>query len=211
MRLRNKFKVCSLQFAVCIKRFANRQLLIVNFTSPNLLFLLFCFSLASTSNFLSQDTLCVNKVQFIQLNGIIKKTTVFDKAGSEPLDSAKVLIFNENNRLVAEHTTTKKGTCKFKLPLNKKFTIAITKKGYVTKLIEVNTSTPPEKKIKYGFPFEVSIFEEVSGIDYSILTTPVAKIIFVPEENNFGYDNSKREIINSKLKKQYEENFQKQR
>ncbi|MBN8702724.1 MAG: hypothetical protein J0M08_06650 [Bacteroidetes bacterium] len=146
-------------------------------------------------------------MQYIELDGIVKKTKTFDKAGNENLDSSKICVYNESKKLVAVFYTNKKGKCKFRLPLNKKFTIEIGKKGFVSKLIEVNTKVPPERKIGYGFPFEISIFEELKELDTSILQKPIAKISFSMSQNQFAYDYMNTDYINNELRRQYKEYY----
>ena len=107
--------------------------------------------------------------------------------------------------LLGEFTTDKKGKVDFKVPINKDFFIEFSKPGYVSKIIQVNTHMPPERKLAFIFPFEVNIFKEVEGLDVSILKKPVAKVVYNLIEHQFDYDDGFTNQVNSKLKILYKE------
>lgn len=154
-----------------------------------------------------KDTLVKNKKQCLELKGIVKQTKRIDKIGESPLANAAIKVFDENKKIIAQYATNKKGQCDLKLPLDKKFILEFSKEGYVSKFLELDTKVPPEKKMIYSFPFDISIFKEIKDIDLSVLKKPIAKIHFIYEENNFGYDLSNTDEINTALKKMYQDYY----
>ena len=168
----------------------------------------FLFSNAHDRNIILEDTLVKNKHQYLELRGIVRKSARIDQNGNKFLDSATIKTYNEKKILVAVNYTDKKGKCKIKLPLNKGiYTVEISKPFCVSKIILVDTQLPPEKKIIYVIPFDLSIFEEVKGLDVSVLKDPVAKIIYNDVVSQFDYDIAYTNAVNAKLKTMYNEYY----
>jgi hypothetical protein len=147
--------------------------------------------------------------EYLKMNGIVKESREKDEGfeSTRLIDSAEISVYTHDNVLLATFITNKKGKCEFKLPLNKKFIIRVTKKGYVTKFIEVNSKVPHDKKKEYVFPFQVDIFEEIKGLDVSVLNNPVAKITYSTFEERFVYDVNYTNKINADLKKMYKDYY----
>jgi hypothetical protein len=157
------------------------------------------------------DSLVGDKLYYLELKGTIRYLKGENKDEAEILDSAIVKVYNERNVLVAEHITNRKGRCNFKLPLNRRFVVEVSKPGFVTKKIEVNTKVPPERKLAYIFPFSIDIFEEVPGLDVSALNKPIARISYLFTITQFDYDNVYTSKVNQELKKMYREYYQLQK
>ena len=169
---------------------------------------IFFLSHAKNNNYVFEDTLVKNKRQYLELRGIVRKSVRIDQNGEKFLDSAAIKTYNEKNILVSLNYTDKKGKCKIKLPLNKGiYTVEISKPGCVSKIILVDTQLPPEKKLIYVIPFDLSIFEEVKGLDVSVLKNPVAKIIYNETISQFDYDVSYTNEVNANLKKMYSDYY----
>lgn len=154
-----------------------------------------------------RDSLVGDKLYYLELRGTVRHLKGENKEESQVLDSAVIKVFNEKNVLVAEYLTGRKGRCNFKLPLNRKFIVQVSKRDFVSKMIEVNTKVPPEKKMAYIFPFTVDIFEEVPGLDLSVLKKPIARISYLFPVQQFDYDNVYTSKINMELKKMYKEYY----
>lgn len=165
-----------------------------------------CF--ASSPDTTIQDTLVGDKLYYLELKGTIKRLDEESRKGAEALDSAIIRIYNDKGVLVAEHMTSRKGRCNFKLPLNRKFIVEVSKQGFISKKIEVNTKVPPEKKLAYIFPFSLEIFEEIPGMDVSMLDKPIARISYLFTISQFDYDNLYTNKVNHELKMKYREYYQ---
>jgi len=145
------------------------------------------------------------KKEYLEMRGIVKQSKVSEKGNDELLDSAVIRIYSDQGPrvLLLELYTNKKGKCDFRLPLNQRFIIEFSKEGYVTKYIEVNSKIPKDKEAAYIFPFYVDIFEDIKGLDVSVLKKPIAKITYATNKSQFDYDYAYTNKINNDLKKLY--------
>ena len=138
---------------------------------------------------------------------------VRDSKGPYKADEKKTVkgviikIMNEKNYLVATYFTAKNGKCEFRLPLDKKFTLLISKTGYVTKIVEVSTIVPKEVNAAFVFPADIAIFQVVEGLNTSVLNKPVAKVQFNTIQKDFQYDIVYTNRVNGELKKMYKEYY----
>lgn len=154
------------------------------------------------------DTLTTN---YLELKGIINKSKGI-KECDEPLNGVLIKIYKDGKFLGAR-VSIRNGNVNFKLLLQSEYKLEVMKKGYVTKIIEVNTKINrmaiPEKKQKpyYEFPFSVDIFEEIDGLNVSVLKKPIAKIAYNYKTHSFEYDNTYTHKINSDLKKMYKDYY----
>ena len=139
---------------------------------------------------------------YLEMKGNVRESKGTIKDETLPLDSALVTIYMDNVPR-SEIMTNKKGKCAFKLPLDKVFKIEVSKKGYVTKYFEVSTKVPFDKKDIYSFAFDIDLFEDIKGLDVSVLKKPVAKVTFNQFLVQFAYDVSYTSKINAELKKMY--------
>jgi hypothetical protein len=158
-----------------------------------------------------QDSLVGDKLYYLELRGTIRHLIGENKDEAQALDSAVIKVFNEKNVLVAQFLTNRKGRCNFRLPLNRKFVVEISKQGFFAKKIEVNTKVPLEKKFAYIFTFSVDIFDEISGLDVAALKKPIARIEYLFPISQFDYDNVYTSKINTDLKKMYKEYYRLQK
>ena len=166
---------------------------------------------AITPDTTKKDTLVGDKLYYLELKGTIRHLKGENKDEAQLLDSAILKVYNDKGMLVGEHMTNRKGKSNFKLPLNRKFIVEVSKNGFVSKKIEVNTKVPPEKKLAYIFPFTLDIFEELPGMDVSVLQKPIARISYLFTISQFDYDNAYTNKINNDLKKMYKEYYQLQK
>lgn len=148
------------------------------------------------------------KDHYLEIKATVRQSKGEDKdAESKPLDSVLVTIFN-GDIPYSEVWTNKKGKSTFKLPLDKSLTIQVSKKGFVTKSISVNTKVPFEDRDAFNFSCDVDIFEEVNGLDVTILKSPIARITYSPSLGTFQYDISYTNKVNVELKKMYKKYYQ---
>jgi hypothetical protein len=145
------------------------------------------------------------KDYYLELKGYVRhlKGSENEKENDvKPLDSTLITIYN-GDVPYSELWTNKKGKCSFKLPLDKTFKIEITKQGFVTKHIMVNTKVPYDNRGTFTFNFDVDLFEVVKGLDVSVLNNPIAKVAYRVSEETFAYDVGYTSKINADLKKMY--------
>ena len=149
----------------------------------------------------------ISNKEYLELRGIVLQSKSSEKGEAKFLDSAYITIYDGTKKPLVTFVTSRKGKCDFKLPLNSKFTIEVTRKGFVTKLIDVNTKVPNEKRAAFIFPFSIDIFENVKGLDVSVLKKPIAKINYSFGTDHFNYDYAYTDRINNELKKMYKDYY----
>ena len=147
------------------------------------------------------DTVVKARDHYVEMRGNVRKPKMNEKEG-KMIDSALITIYS-GAIPYSELWTNKKGKCTFKLPLDKAFTIQVSKEGYVTKFFEVNTKVPPDKKAAFVFSFDIDIFEQVKNLDVSALQKPIAKVAYNLIMEEFAYDVNYTSRINFELKKLY--------
>ncbi len=81
------------------------------------------------------------------------------------------------------------------------YVIEFSKPGHVTKRMELSTRNVPPDDAKYGFdfPMEMNLFEEMDGLDVSILNQPIAKVAFNPATGYMDYDPDYTKSIKKEL------------
>jgi hypothetical protein len=183
-----------------------------NFIKP--LFLLIAFNLLITSSLIAQESKADStserdpKKYYLQLNSAIKDSKGPDKADETlVVKGAVIKVLNNNNYLVASYFTDKKGKVSFQLPLDKKFKIVIQKKGYVSKIVEVNSVVPKDVNNAFIFGADVALFEEVKNLNTDVLLKPVAIIMYDKLSGEFNYDQVYTHKVNGELKKMYKEYY----
>ncbi len=166
------------------------------------------FFVTSLSNAIAQqnDSLLLGVKNYVEMKGNIKLLKDKDKEKGV-LDSALVSILNEKKELVTTFYSNRKGKVDFKLPLQRKFSIEISKKGCVSKIIEINTKMPQNKVKNYEFSFDIGIFEEVKGLNVSVLKKPIAKINYNTFMSVFDYDYNYTGKINMEIEKMYRDYY----
>jgi len=154
-----------------------------------------------------------SKDYYLELKAFVRQLKGDEKDQStdvKPLDSALITIYS-GDIPYSEIWTNKKGKCTFRLPMDKNFKIEITKAGFVTKSVIVSTKVPAEKRDIFSFGFDVDIFEEVKGLDVSVLKNPIAKVAYNVQMSGFAYDVTYTTRINADLKKMYKNYYRLQK
>jgi hypothetical protein len=129
------------------------------------------------------------------------------KKDSKKLDGATVTLF-KNGKEQEKTVTSPSGKFNFKLESNADYTIKFSKPGHVSKIVSVSTKGIPPDDImgfKEGediFTFagwEISLFEEIPGLNTSILNNPVAKISYNSVARTFDYDKQYSKSIQAQM------------
>lgn len=124
--------------------------------------------------------------------------------GKKKLDKVFVKIYSDTSSIVVQKMESDiGGWVAFQLPIQKTYTIKISKAGHVTKIISVDAIMPKLNEGDYYFEFSVDLFENVEGLDVSVLKNPIAKIFFNSFTKKFDYDYNYTVQINNDVKKLY--------
>ena len=99
------------------------------------------------------------------------------------------------------------GKFQISLPPDATYVIEFSKPGHVSKRIELSTKHVPPDDAKYGFdfPMEMNLFEEIDGLDVSVLNQPIAKVAFNPATGYMDYDPAYTKSIKKELERLKEE------
>ncbi len=124
--------------------------------------------------------------------------------GKKPVAKTLFKIYLDSSTIYQRVEADEGGWVAFQVPLQNFFTIKISKIGYVTKIITIDTHMPKSNETgDYYFEFGMDIFEDVPGLDVSMLKEPVAKIFFNTFTKNFDYDYNYTAKINKDVKELY--------
>lgn len=155
------------------------------------------------------DTLIVEDDSYLEMRGMVRQSKGSSQAQetTKGLDSVEITVTNERNARVLFGLTDHKGRCMFRLPFDHRFVIHVRKKGYVEKMIEVDTHLQSDEEKVYTFTFDVDIFEKIEGLDVSVLAKPIARVNYRPLTKTFVYDAEFTNKINTELKKMYRDYY----
>jgi tetratricopeptide (TPR) repeat protein len=155
---------------------------------------------------------------FLQITLLLFSNLLYAQSWAMPVDGkvyakgnklgGAIITLFKGSQQIQQVVTTSNGRFSFELIPNAEYIIAITKPGYITKKFKIiTTNVPPDRADASGFnPFEpdVTLFEmptapEISKRIEAILSQPIAIYQYIPNENNFNYDEKYTEAIQNKL------------
>ena len=91
--------------------------------------------------------------------------------GKQYLSKAFIRVFADSSSTPVQKLESDiEGWVAFQLPLQGSYTIKISKQGYVTKIITIDAHLPKSQETgNYYFEFAVELFENIEGLDVSVL------------------------------------------
>jgi methylmalonyl-CoA mutase cobalamin-binding subunit len=135
------------------------------------------------------------------------KVTEFDeKKGKDvPVDACSVNLY-KGTTLVSTNATGSNGKFKVRVDHDGDYVLQITKPGYITKRIAINTFNVPDERTNAPFAefdVDIDLFKLFPGLDYSVLDKPIARIIYNPQPDvdDFDYDKVYTSQIQAQLDK----------
>lgn len=144
-----------------------------------------------------------NNINCLEMYGNVKESKNWETWPLKNIEDAEIIIFNTEYKVLEKLHSDKIGMCVMKLSLNDQFIIRVSKEGYITKTIHVDTRLSETKLAHYYINFEIDMFEDIPGLDVNILTKPIAIVSYNNYLNCFDYDFNVTDAINEKLKKKY--------
>lgn len=143
----------------------------------------------------SQDTTAVETMTVLKIGGIITAKT-------DKLEEVLVELY-EQNKMVDAFETKKNGKFKFALYNNHIYTIMLTKDGYHTKKITVDTHVPDDFDDLIDYAFDIELDEEAEELadeKENLLEYPIAIISYDSKQNEFIYDKNYTKGLVKELK-----------
>ncbi len=110
-------------------------------------------------------------------------------AGRTPLGSANINVFLNSNK-IDQKKSVEDGSFTVMLKYNEKYTIEISKYGFVSKKLIFNTELPVGVRLDQvnNFPLQVELFPPFEEIDMSLLEQPLALIEYDQQTAMFSFD-----------------------
>ncbi len=140
---------------------------------------------------------------YLEMLGTIKQAQYKDLDSLKIIDSAVVTVLNLDDKLFERVYSNEIGECFFKIPLNNQFVVKVSKIGWLTKTINIDTRLNGNKSKKYRMLFEVEMFEDIHDINTTILNNPIANVFFNEYLKSFDYGFRYTNGINKKIEKNY--------
>ncbi len=144
-----------------------------------------------------------------QVDNVYVYGTVKDYTSAKKLDGVVVSVY-KNGAKLTETTTNASGKYEFNLDYGADYKITYAKAGIVSKNITIDTRNIPEEERVggHGMNIEMTLFQELPGIDFSVLNQPIGKAKFDPTSSEVTWDLQYTEQIRSeiaRLMKEYED------
>jgi hypothetical protein len=134
---------------------------------------------------------------FLDMQGLIYVGKSRGKAYIKVLEDTSVFLKTESDKHF--------GKTHFPLPFDRVFIVEISKEGFVSKKIKVDTHLPSLKRRRnMEFRFEADILEDIPGLNVEVLKKPVAEIRYNSTFDSFIYDVEYTSKVKKELKKLYE-------
>lgn len=140
---------------------------------------------------------------YLEMTGKVKESKNWQYGKLKNIENAKIAILNKERKVIKLTYSNKDGICFIKLPLDNEYIIEVSKKGWVTKTINVDTRLRIKKLKKYVLNYEIEMFEDISGLDVAVLNKPVANVRYNNYLSSFDYDFLYTDLVNAKLKNNY--------
>jgi hypothetical protein len=110
-------------------------------------------------------------------------------------------IYDDKGALIKAVFADDKGKCKFRLGFQKKYKIIISRKGFYSKILSIDTKIPTDLNTAYIFPADIIFYREQEKLDAKIFKEPIAIIVFSSKTKQFEYDNLYSKKLDYDLKK----------
>lgn len=109
----------------------------------------------------------------------------------ESMKSGAYVKLLQGDKLITQTISDYDGYYSIYAPANGEYTLTVSYPGCITKMIYINTNNVPEKIQKSNFKPSLNIegfilSKPLPGIDYSSLGQLLAKVVYIPKDQNFG-------------------------
>ncbi len=154
-------------------------------------------------------TLLIGLAASAQVDNVYVYGTVKDYNTSKKLDGITVNVLKDGVQY-ASVVTSANGKYEFNLDFGHEYKIVFGKVGMVGKNVSIDTKDIPEEQRVGGVAMnvEMTLFQDIPGIDYSILQKPIGKSKFDPATGTLAWDLAYTEQMRAelnRLQKEYDE------
>jgi len=144
----------------------------------------------------------VDKLHYLEMQcAVTEPTMVKGKISSENVPVVLFRIYDDKGALLKAVFADDKGKCKFRLGFQKKYKIVISRKGFYSKILTIDTKIPTDLNTAYIFPADVMFYREKEKLDANIFKEPIAIIVFSAKTKQFEYDDLYSKKLAYELKK----------
>ncbi len=135
-----------------------------------------------------------------QVDNVYVYGTVKDYTTAKKLDAVTVAVYKNGVKLT-ETVTSANGKYEFNLDYGSDFKIVYSKAGIVSKFINIDTRNIPEEERAggHGMNVEMTLFNELPGVDFSILQQPIGKAKYDAASGDVTWDLQYTDQIRSEL------------
>ncbi|MEI6523431.1 MAG: hypothetical protein WCO37_08050 [Bacteroidota bacterium] len=143
-----------------------------------------------------------DKIHYLEMQcEVTEPTKENGKISSVVVPVVLFRIYDDKGALIKAVFADEKGKCKFRLGFQKKYKIIISRKGFYSKILSIDTKIPTDLNTAYIFPADITFYREQEKLDAKIFKEPIAIIVFSSKTKQFEYDNLYSKKLDYDLKK----------
>jgi hypothetical protein len=138
--------------------------------------------------------------------------TVKDYFSSKKLDNVTVSVY-KNGALLTEVRANASGKYELNLDYGADYKLVYSRPGMVSKIIAMDTRNVPEEDRLggHGFNLEMTLFNDIPDVDFSILQQPIGKAKYDPAKGEVTWDLAYTEQIRNEINRLMKEYADKQK
>jgi hypothetical protein len=167
-------------------------------------FIITYYKISSINNTIHADK---NKKDYLEMHGKIKQASEYEFEEQHYIESAQITIHSLRTKINESVYSNHFGECHFRLELNNQYILKISKKGWLTKTINIDTRLSKQKTKRYHLYFDTEMFEDIKDVKVTTLNSAIANVDYNEYLNNFDYNYKYTDEVNRSLKKIYSEYF----
>ncbi|HRN35433.1 MAG TPA: hypothetical protein PLL18_00780, partial [Flavobacteriales bacterium] len=147
-----------------------------------------------------------------QIDNVYVYGTVKDYNTAKKLDGVTVTVYKDG-AVLNSVVTSANGKYEYNLDYGYDYKIVFSKPGIVGKNVSINTKGIPDEDRQGGLAMnvEMTLFQDIPGIDYSILQQPIGKSKYDPSTGMLAWDLQYTEQMRAELRRLENEYDQKKK
>jgi tetratricopeptide (TPR) repeat protein len=132
----------------------------------------------------------------ISIYGVVR-----DHSDNKKIANVDIFVY-EDGKKIFDRKTNLNGKYEFVLDFNRTYKIVYNYPNYVSKYLTIDATDIPEKDRIGGFEMNIdmTLFEEIDGLDVSILEEPIGKANFDNKRGEMSWDMAYTDMMQKKIK-----------